>query len=96
MEILIKKNIIITDIITNKDCLYKGDPNYIPLELFDELFIASDTSNNPSRPFRWYKFINGCCYTDNEDSIKKGRHDCLIAFLEKMNNPKLIYIYNNN
>ena len=77
----------------NNRMLFEGKPNEIPTELFDKLLTASDTSYNPMRPFRWYKYINGVSYTDDENSLKEGRIRCMVEFLKKLNNPEKLYIW---
>jgi hypothetical protein len=96
MVLEIKKGIFVSSepkTVDTFNMVFEGKPSEMPIELFDKLFVASDSSYNPMRPFRWYKFINGCSYTDNEDSLKEGRSRCMVEVLKKFNNPEKFYIW---
>ena len=73
--------------------LFSGTRKEISNELLDELLIKADTSYNPSRPFRWYKFVSGCADTDNKESIETFRKESLDYVLQQIDNPETFYIY---
>jgi hypothetical protein len=37
------------------------------------MLVGSDSSDNPTRPFRWYRGKSQCVFTDDEQSIIVGR-----------------------
>ena len=72
--------------------LYEGSAKEIPVDLQEKLLCVSDSSENPSRPFRWYKG-GGCGYTDDPTNIEKTRTESLNFVLEKIDNPEKVFIY---
>jgi hypothetical protein len=76
--------------------LYAGLANEIPEELFDNLFQLSDSSENPLRPFRWYRPFNGmsiCVNTNSGSEIQEGRDESLNRLLSFIGHPEAIWIY---
>lgn len=58
--------------------LFAGKREELSNELIDKLLIASDTSENPSRPFRWYKYAAfDCADTNNEEDIDRVRQTAM-------------------
>ena len=76
--------------------LYAGKWNEIPEELFDDLFMVSDTSENPYRPFRWYRSWGGdtiCVNTNSGSDIQEGRDISLERLMREIGKPEEIWIY---
>lgn len=74
--------------------LFHGTKNELSDELADELLVENDTSYNPSRPFRWYRFMNNeCAMTDDDgSSVKSYRKGSINRFLEKIDSPETFFI----
>lgn len=67
------------------ETLFEGILSALKDELVDVLLTQSDTSYNPSRPFRWYKYATSdCADTDNPDDIKRVRTKALTNVLNKI------------
>lgn len=76
------------------DIIYAGKASDASEELLDKLLVSSDTSYNPSRPFRWYHFTEGdCAMTDDPLSIKRVRDLSFSNLLKKIDTPEYIWIY---
>lgn len=73
--------------------LYEGNASDIPSDIVDELLVTNDSSENPLRPFRWYRYTMHCAMTDDPESIKKVRGESFSKLLEKIENPAYIWIY---
>jgi hypothetical protein len=73
--------------VTSKDyqlnILYQGHPENVSLELIDELLCCGDSSENPLRPFRWYRNNDkmDCVSTDVEGEVEKGARRALDTFI---------------
>lgn len=72
--------------------LYEGLPSEVSNELLDNFLCQSDSSYNPSRPFRWYRG-NICVMTTSEEEIHKGRLDSFDILLKELEYPEKIFIY---
>ena len=72
--------------------IFSGKKNEISNELIDELLISSD-SCNPLRPFRWYKYTPYCADINSKKSINQTRKKSFQSLLDKIDNPKDIWIF---
>jgi hypothetical protein len=76
------------------ELLYEGTLKNLPNDLIDKVLVRADSSYNPSRPFRWYKFVQLCAYTDDEQSIIDTRNASIGHMLKGIDNAEYFYIYN--
>lgn len=74
--------------------LFSGTRLQFTNEIADKLLTASDTSDNPSRPFRWYKFAAyDCADTNNEEDMDRVRQVAITNMLAKIDTPETFFIY---
>ena len=72
--------------------LFEGKPKETPVELLEDLLAGHDTSDNPLRPFRWYR--NGeCANTNDPENIKIIRDNNFNELLYEIEKPDKIWIY---
>jgi hypothetical protein len=76
--------------------LYTGSSHSVPTELLDSFLIAADSSANPLRPFRWYKYM-GSEYADTNQPTEIIRMRYL-SFERVLDNirvrmPETIWLY---
>lgn len=73
--------------------LYRGPASDLTDAIADTVLVANDSSANPSRPFKWYKFAGyDCADTNNPDDIKRVRDIAKKNLFAKIDDAEFIYI----
>ena len=76
--------------------IYSGVTTDITNTELDKVFLLSDSSDNPLRPFRWYRHYSDntlCVMTTTEEEIHVGRMEAFNSYLEELDNPEYITIF---